>query len=774
MRWLWQIGALAILVAGGWLGLTTLRPPSVVPATASPTEFSAERALNELRPITKAPHATGSEEHQAVLMLLTDRLRALGLEVEVQGATGFNMLGGIPRAAMVRNIVARRRGTKSTGALLLMAHYDAVPRSPGVGDDGSGVATILETLRAIKDEALPNDLVVVFTDAEEPGLLGAEAFANLHAFASDVKMILNFDARGDRGPVYLFETSLGNARLMRIAAESGAPLLANSFTAELYRSLPNDTDLSEFLHATRPVAGLNFAMIDGFQNYHSPTDDILHLDPRSLQHMGAYALPLTRAFGRADLEALGGNDAVYFNVPIIGLVHYPVSWALPLALLALAAVMLLAAAGRNSELHGHHGGFWGMLAVAMMLAVPTALSYAGWRVVVALHPGYRAILHGEPYNAQAYFIGFAVLALTLGVAMQQMFVRRLRPLDLVLPAFLVWAVLGVATAIWLRGASFLITWPLLSALLGAWWWLHGVRRGVRRPIGTALCAVPALFLFVPLVRMAEVGLTMATIPALVGLMMLVLSLAALPIVLIGHTWRWVLPLGLVAGIWAIITAELNANFGPERKRPDSLVYLRDADADKAWWLTFDGASDAWTRQALGDSPTQASFARYHLIEFEDIDSLASVAALAAGPTAPRIEMLSSGEVTGGRRVHFRITASGPVERISFHLARAGVRISDMVLDGRALQNGDSTSSPYAPKYRIGADGTVLHYWGMPVTGIDIECTIDAAEPLSLLVSVTRTGLPPLRGGVMTPRTNSFVSKPFVPTDVSIVAKTFRI
>jgi succinate dehydrogenase flavin-adding protein (antitoxin of CptAB toxin-antitoxin module) len=37
---------------------------------------------------------------------------------------------------------------------------------------------------------------------------------------------------------------------------------------------------------------------------------------------------------------------------------------------ALVAVMLLAMAGRNSELHGHHGGSWGLLAVAMMLAVP--------------------------------------------------------------------------------------------------------------------------------------------------------------------------------------------------------------------------------------------------------------------------------------------------------------------------------------------------------------------------------------------------------------------
>ncbi len=773
MRWLWQIGALAILLVGGWLGLSTLRPPAVVPATAPTSVFSAERALGELRPIARAPHAVGSEEHQAVLMLLTDRLRELGFEVEVQGATGFNMLGDIPRAAMVRNIVARRRGTHSTGALLLLAHYDAVPRSLGAGDDGFGVAAILETLRAIKDDSLPNDVVVIFSDAEESGLLGAEAFANLHPYAGDVKMVLNFDARGDRGPVYLFETSVGNSGLLRIAAASGAPLLGNSFITALYRTLPNDTDLSIFLHASAPYAGLNFASLDGFLNYHSPTDDILHLDPRTLQSMGDAALPLTRAFARTDLTAIAGNDAIYFNAPMVGLVVYPEGLALPFALLLLVAAMFLAVWGRRSELYGLHGGFWGFVAVAMMVVVPTALSYAAWYFVGKMHPGYHEILHGEPYNVSAYFTGFAILAVTLGVAMQQMFVTRLRPLDLVIPAFLIWGVLSVVSAIWLPGGSYLVSWPLCSALLGAAWWLHGARRGKRRQMGTALFAVPVLFFFAPLIRSAEIGLTMSSIPALVFLMMLVLALSALPILLIGHTWRWVLPLGFVAGAWAITAAELNAKFGPEQKRPDSLLYLQDADLGKAWWVTFDGETDIWTHQALGDSVTQRSFRRYHL--FAQVDSLLSAPATSVeAPPPAGVEVLSSRAIAGGRRVHFRITASGPVETVMLRSVRPGLHVTNMVLDGRPLQSADSASSPYLPRYRMGAEGTILLYYGMPSTGIDVECTFDVVEPLSVMVLVTRSGLPLLGREPMRPRTNAFVSKPFIPTDVTVVAKTVRL
>jgi hypothetical protein len=273
--------------------------------------------------------------------------------------------------------------------------------------------------------------------------------------------------------------------------------------------------------------------------------------------------------------------------------------------------------------------------------------------------------------------------------------------------------------------------------------------------------------------MAEVGLTMAMIPALVLLMMLVLALAALPIVLIGHTWRWVLPLALIGGIWAIVTAELSAEFSPERKHPDSLAYLLDADQGKAWWLTFDSESDSWTRPVLGGSPTRASFGKYHL--FWTSDSLLSAPARPSGAAPARVELLGSRKVAGGRRVHFRITAEGPVELVSLRTAREGLHLTDMVLDGRPLEQSDSTTSPYAPKYRIGADGTILNYFGMPVTGIEVECTIDAAGPLLVLVSVTRSGLPPLKPGVTVPmRPNGFVAKPFIPTDVSIVAKTFRI
>src|SRR5690606_24910060 len=103
-------------------------------------------------------------------------------------------------------------------ALLLLAHYDSNPHSSlGASDDGSGVATILEGVRAFLSQGkVPkNDIIILFSDAEELGLNGADLFVNKHPWAKDVGLALNFEARGSGGPSYmLIETNGGNANLI--------------------------------------------------------------------------------------------------------------------------------------------------------------------------------------------------------------------------------------------------------------------------------------------------------------------------------------------------------------------------------------------------------------------------------------------------------------------------------------------------------------------------------------------------------------------------------
>ena len=98
-----------------------------------------------------------------------------------------------------KNILARIKGSENGKALLLLSHYDSNPHSSlGASDAGSGVVVILEGVRAFlaKKEIPKNDIIICISDAEELGLLGANAFVNHHPWAKEVGLVLNFEARG--------------------------------------------------------------------------------------------------------------------------------------------------------------------------------------------------------------------------------------------------------------------------------------------------------------------------------------------------------------------------------------------------------------------------------------------------------------------------------------------------------------------------------------------------------------------------------------------------
>ncbi|HWY03555.1 MAG TPA: M28 family peptidase [Candidatus Acidoferrum sp.] len=113
---------------------SNLVPPTVAPASAPVTDFSAERAMKHLKVIAREPHPTGSTANMRTRDYIVEQLRFLGLKPEVQKSVSTTPwdIGGAPyRAATVENVIARLPGTNTTGALLLMAHYDSVRPGPG-------------------------------------------------------------------------------------------------------------------------------------------------------------------------------------------------------------------------------------------------------------------------------------------------------------------------------------------------------------------------------------------------------------------------------------------------------------------------------------------------------------------------------------------------------------------------------------------------------------------------------------------------------------------
>lgn len=281
------LGIVGILVILGII-YVTMMPQYISKNDEALADFSTERALNQVEIIAQKPHYVGSTNHELVANYLKLELNRIGLETSVQEGFTLNDKGLLVKS---KNILARIKGTNNSKALLLLSHYDSAPHSfsKGASDDASGVATILEGVRAFLYSKQPhkNDIIILFSDAEELGLNGAALFVNQHPWAKEVGLVINFEARGSSGPSYmLMETNKGNENLVRefSKAKTAYPV-SNSLMYSIYKMLPNDTDLTVFREQGN-IQGFNFAFIDGHYNYHTQQDDFQHLSRTTLAHQG--------------------------------------------------------------------------------------------------------------------------------------------------------------------------------------------------------------------------------------------------------------------------------------------------------------------------------------------------------------------------------------------------------------------------------------------------------------------------------------------------------
>ena len=347
-RWLFQrapmgtlrIWLLGLLAVGFWLLSVYGTGPSPLPADAPATVFSAARADAVLARLLgpEVPRPSGSPAAAAFRARLKGELARLGIPYEErmrQSCYGRRR----QVCAAVTNITAR--AIAGTGrAVLLMAHTDSVSRGPGAADDGSGVAVILETLRALKARHLTDNrpVAALFTDGEEKALLGAAAYARDPANIARTGAVVNVEARGNQGPSLLFQTSPGDAALIDLYARAAPHPSTSSVYAEIYKRLPNDTDLTPFLAAG--VTGVNFAFIGGVRDYHSANDRRANISPATLQHQGENVLAMTAALANADPAGLKSGNAIYLDIFRRWLPRLPMAWALPLSIAAFLAIAL--------------------------------------------------------------------------------------------------------------------------------------------------------------------------------------------------------------------------------------------------------------------------------------------------------------------------------------------------------------------------------------------------------------------------------------------------
>ena len=608
-----------LIIFFAYYSFSSLMPSEGTPLDTPETEFSTQRALATLEEITQAPHFHANDEHARVREFLVSELKSMGLEVETQkgdvlsprwgreqkGDSIFRYPAGYNLDSPI-NIMARIKGSGNGKALVLLSHYDSakVP-SLGASDAGSGIVTILESLRAYQASGKQpkNDIIVLFTDAEEIGLDGAKLYVNEHPWAKDSALVLNFEARGSGGPSnMILETNGGNENLIKAFVEANPDYpVASSLMYSIYKMLPNDTD-STIFREDGDIDSFFFAFIDDHFDYHTAGDTLENLDEETLQHQGSYLLPLLHYFADADLENLTAEeDHVYVNVPLFKMIHYPFSWILPLLIIAIVLFIALIFYGIKEEVITGRSVGRGFAATFISIIVCGLFGFYGWKLLMYLYPQYSEIQHGFTYNGHSYIAFFFLFSLGMTIGIFRRLGKGQHTAGLYVAPLFVWVIINVLVFVVIQGAGYFII-PVFFGLVSLW---VLIRQEQPNLLLLTLLAAPTLFLFAPLVQFFPVGLGMDSV--FISCIFTVLIFGLLFSVLDRFRMkRLVSFVCLGIGLIYFIQAHNRSDFTEDRKKPNSLVYYQNADTNNSYWVTYDKMMDEWTKGYLGDSPQAAS------------------------------------------------------------------------------------------------------------------------------------------------------------------------
>jgi hypothetical protein len=701
---IWPLPAAIVLCAAVLaIQLDQAQPPMPLGADAPATQFSAERARSELTRLLgdESPHPVGSPANRAVKERLIARLQDLGLEVDEQRAVGC----GAHRAvcAPVENVVVDVPGERPD-AIALLAHYDSVPPGPGAGDDGAGVATLVEVARTIALGApYRNSVLFVFTDAEEVGLLGAEAFFAGHPDAKRVRTVINLEGAGSAGPVRLFRTGAESGHVLTAFAATATMPIAQSLTEEVFKRMPNDTDFSVALRAGLP--GVDFAFVHERNHYHTPLDSIAELDLGTLQHHGENTLPLLRVLLDADLAATASTGAYTSLGARLWLRWSPSTGvALAVAALALLAFATWRSCPRLLHVAGAAGGALAIAIVSVLICLA-----ALWLVdrIVGVRPNWPA----DPWPWRIAVFASPALALALvGPAC----VRRIGPSAAFLGAWWLWSLLALACAVWLPlAANQFVPAALVAAALAALLAISP-RGAASVGVGVAACAaaVAAGWFFLPMAPMLEASQGLELAAAAVGPLAL-MAAAMLPAAM-HDPGRIVLLGALGALLLAFAMAVLVSPYSVKRPQHLNLVTAQEDGAATGRLVAVTNERVPDSLRALGD------FQRVHAaLPWTDEDTHALDVAREPD-SAPAVEPLDPAD--GFTR--FRITPPPGADAVALLIPRA--RIADAV----RIDERDLTTQPT----RGNATHRRIAYFAPPAAGfvVGVKPAAGATETAYLM------------------------------------------
>ena len=756
---------LSALFVLGVLGLiyATMMPRWTSDDAQSLSEFSNQRALTQVATIAKQPHYVGSQNHEIIANYLQKELRNLGLETSVQEGYTLSDWGNLVKS---KNILARIKGTTNSKALLLLSHYDSAPHSfsHGASDDASGVATILESVRAFLNNKKQhkNDIIILFSDAEELGLNGAALFVTQHPWAKEVGLVLNFEARGSSGPSYmLMETNKGNAGLVKEFASAGATYpVSNSLMYSIYKMLPNDTDLTVFREQAN-IQGYNFAFIDDHFNYHTAQDDINHLNKNTLTHQGTYLMPLLNYFSNADLNTTKATeDYVYFTIPNT-FISYPFDWVLPMAVIAFVFFIFLIFLGIAKRILSFREIIKGFVPFLGSILVTGLITFFGWKALLKLYPQYNDLLNGFTYNGHAYISAFVLLAIAISFAFYQRFSAKKITMNHYVAPLFIWIIINGFIAFSLQGAGFLII-PVYFGLFSFGLFIITQKSS---KVLNLIFSIPALLIIAPFIQMFPIGLGLKV---LFGSAILTVLAFGLLLPLFGAFAKkgiWSLVFFVLA-IGFCVKAHSESGYEKGKAKSNSLLYIYNADTNKASWATYDTNLDSWVKGYLGENPKDAT-ALNETPLYSKYNSRFTYAQEAPKKELqkPTIEFLEDRIVGNQRYLKLRISPNRKVNRYD-------IFANEKMIIHNFKANGASTLGQKGSKYQRNGK-KILSYYVVDNLPLEMQFSINATTILDMEMMESSFDLMTNPLFTMTKREDWMMPTPFVLNDAVVIKEKIK-
>jgi Zn-dependent M28 family amino/carboxypeptidase len=252
--------------------------------------------------------------------------KSVGVQLRAQPGPTTITLNASVQSFRARNVIAKTKTGSSTDVVVAGAHLDSVPDGPGINDNGSGVAAILETAVQLgSSPPVRNAVRFGFWGAEELGLIGSRNYVESLDLTAlkDIALYLNFDMLASPNPGYFTydgDQSLPPDKRGQPVVPEGSAGIERTFVAYLKSAgkTPQDTafdgrsDYDGFALAGIPAGGLfsgaeakmsdEQAKLWGGTanqpfdpNYHQKTDTLDHVDRTALGINGggvAYAVGL--------------------------------------------------------------------------------------------------------------------------------------------------------------------------------------------------------------------------------------------------------------------------------------------------------------------------------------------------------------------------------------------------------------------------------------------------------------------------------------------------